>query len=182
MSPDIESYLIAEDLWKGIPMKWPRFIQKQETVQETFVVVITKHEQDLRSIHTSAPWDYDDLRSKGEKYWKTPGPIVNPYEVMRIQYNLRWPTDTNALSQKFLGVGDLPPPEIAYKSTEVTEKGAWGGFSRWLRNITPYVWVMNQHVESIRVVVSPSKPRRIVTGGGVSGSATGAGVNIESQV
>ncbi|PYI19447.1 hypothetical protein BO99DRAFT_384495 [Aspergillus violaceofuscus CBS 115571] len=60
-------------------------------------------------------------------------------------------------------------------------KGRIGALVRAAKGIPPCVWVVNQHSEEITVVVSKYRPNRLVSGGGISASSTGAGVNISTM-
>ncbi|RAH84819.1 hypothetical protein BO86DRAFT_376995 [Aspergillus japonicus CBS 114.51] len=60
-------------------------------------------------------------------------------------------------------------------------KGGIGALVRAAKGIPPCVWVVNQHSEEITVVVSKYRPNRLVSGGGISASSTGAGVNISTM-
>lgn len=46
----------------------------------------------------------------------------------------------------------------------------------------PCVWVINQHIEDITVVVSKYRPNRLLTDGGASASSTGGGLNFSATV
>jgi hypothetical protein len=48
--------------------------------------------------------------------------------------------------------------------------------------VPPCVWVINQQVEDITVVVSKYRPNRLLTDGGVSASSTGGGLNFGTTV
>ena len=69
---------------------------------------------------------------------------------------------------------DLPrhPPRSA-----PTPKGVIGAIARTVQKIPACVWVVNQHTEEITVVVSKYRPNRLFSGGGISASTTGAGLN-----
>jgi hypothetical protein len=62
------------------------------------------------------------------------------------------------------------------------QKGRIGAIIRSIKGIPPCVWVINQHVEDITVVVSKYKPNRLLTGGGLQVSSTGGGVNFSATV
>ncbi|KAH8878782.1 hypothetical protein GQ53DRAFT_588188, partial [Thozetella sp. PMI_491] len=58
--------------------------------------------------------------------------------------------------------------------------GFLGAAIRTLRGIPPYVWVINGHTEEITVVISKYRPHRFLSGGGLSVSSTGVGLDIST--
>jgi hypothetical protein len=182
MSDNIRRYSLMRDEFEGIPLHWPKSIPRQATIRETFVFVITQREENLRSLETSTSADYIDVRRKAWGDAKASASVANPYNVMRIHYDLRWPEETD--SSESMATGRSPLTDITLLPTEAiaAEKGVWGGFTRWLRGTPAYVWVMNKHDEKITVEISTFTTRLVVTGAGVGASPTGAQINLESQV
>ncbi|KAL5598290.1 hypothetical protein FOBRF1_012083 [Fusarium oxysporum] len=181
MGPSDSHYALMVDQFEGITLQWPKSIARQGKVEEAFVFILTKREENLRSLETATSADYIDIQRKGRLEGKATVSTKNPYDVIRINYTLCWPKDEDSLESMMASMDplidlDSPPTEVP-----VFEKGVFGGISRWLRHTPPYVWVMNKHDEKITVETSPFTTRMLVTGGGVSASATGMSLNIESQ-
>jgi hypothetical protein len=53
---------------------------------------------------------------------------------------------------------------------------------RTVQKIPACVWVVNQHTEEITVVVSKYRPNRLLSGGGINASTTGAGLSFTTTV
>ncbi|KAF3491640.1 uncharacterized protein GIQ15_01157 [Arthroderma uncinatum] len=84
---------------------------------------------------------------------------------------------------------DLPPPESLTEwahlpplppDLDPSPRGMMGALTRVVRRIPPCVWVVNQHIEEVTVVVSKYHPNRILTGGGINASISGAGIDLSS--
>jgi hypothetical protein len=63
-----------------------------------------------------------------------------------------------------------------------TAKSLLGGIARKISGVQPYIWVRNCSDKDILVVVSEHRPRRLLTGGGISGSIAGGGFTLGNSV
>ncbi|KAB8077664.1 hypothetical protein BDV29DRAFT_188538 [Aspergillus leporis] len=58
--------------------------------------------------------------------------------------------------------------------------GLIGAAWRIARRIPPHIWVINEHIEPITVVVSKDRPCRLLSGVGLNISMAGAGLSYET--
>ncbi|RSL79939.1 hypothetical protein CEP52_017457 [Fusarium oligoseptatum] len=70
------------------------------------------------------------------------------------------------------------PPRSPY--LEQVTRGAIGAIIRAAKGIQPFVWVVNEHDEDILVVVSKYRPNMVLSGGGMTVSTTGVGIDFSS--
>ncbi|KAJ2979476.1 hypothetical protein NQ176_g3233 [Zarea fungicola] len=151
---------------KGLPIHWPEgILTRNKSVIEHFVLVLTKHEVDLRFLESPSPESIVEAKGPIGQFFLEP---TNRYQVISIRYILS-PKLHVAQEEGALTSSELPPPEGAFDETV-----------RFRSRRPPTIRVVNQHRHDITVVVSKYKPQRRITAGGVQVSPSGAGLNIES--
>jgi hypothetical protein len=202
LSFTVKSRLLATNSHplKGIPIGWPEAVPKQECVEGNFVFVLTHEPVDLQALEASSSLDF--LISRGEIFQGASRRTINPYNVIRVPYTLRWSEkerrrgatqagEESEFDQQAIRARDLPNPETTeewgslsryLEGTAAEAKSGIGRFIRFVRRIPPYVWVINQHDEDITVMVKKYSPNRQLSCVGMNISPIGAGANFDTMV
>ncbi|KAL4733729.1 caspase domain-containing protein [Aspergillus similis] len=187
---------------EGITLGWPRAVPMDGAIKEDFLFLITSEEVDLGFLETATPHDYFIARARAQGPETAARRTAIPYDVARIHYRLHPPTQkmkaessipvegTNATPQRAITLAELPQADTTkewetitsdlQEITAATSKGLIGAAIRTMKRIPPYVWVINEHDQDITVVVSQYRPTRLLAGGGLTLSPTGAGLNFET--
>ncbi|KAK8255726.1 caspase domain-containing protein [Phyllosticta capitalensis] len=194
----------------GLPITWPNGIPTAHSVNEHMVLVVTDSPVDLKDLESKAAAEYrgdvgtsslerlafclatgarrdvgNDNRGSRIRYDTLHIPfLLTPFAV-RGEY-ASW----NQGVSHALRAEDIPLPEevvdqgqdLPLQSPSIVSesRGTIGAIIRTATGIPPYVWVVNEHDEDILVVVSKYRPNRMLSGGGVNASTTGAGIDLNS--
>lgn len=205
MMPSILLATSPEPL-EGITIGWPESVPRHGSVEEAFIFIITSEEIDEGYLQTLTLQDYFVAHALARGPKTTARRAVIPYDVARIRYHLRTPAvghgdDQTRAAQQEEGEDDpVQQPLTAAELPLPEETKEWKGLTSYLqeraaaskrlldagirimKGIPPYVWVINEHDESITVVVSKYRPNRLLIAGGLSKFSTGAGFNFETTV
>lgn len=180
----------------GMVLYWPPEVAPLRAVRESFVVVVTNGQADLRSLETVAAKDYYDKMARGPNESVAIFNSVDKFRRIRIDYELHPAAQqddtggrmTAEKTKKYWGQcvspEDIPESEdidTSLKSTLAAERGS-GGLLRRFQNIPPFVWVINGHDEWITVTVSRVRPSRYLTQLGLQVGTTSGGGSVDFDV
>lgn len=186
---------------RGMVLYWPPGVPAVEAVRESFVVVVTNGQADLRSLETVAARDYYDKLARTTDDRVALSKRVDKFKMVRIDYELRPLHSTKKVadrpitpeeSQKLLEDSGLISPEAtdAHKEIEdclkraiVAERGITYGFRRMFKDLPPpFVWVINAHDEEITVTVARERPLRYLKRLELQVGMTSGGTSLEFDV
>lgn len=186
---------------RGMLLSWPPGVPAFQAVRESFVVVVTNGQADLRSLETAAARDYYDklARAGGDKRVALLS-SVDKFKMVRIDYKLRPPPteqdDTHPRmtveeSRKYLEDSRWMSPEDTDECKDIesslipiigAERGVRDGFRRMFKDVPPFVWVINAHSEEITVTVARESPTRYLKQLELQAGMTSGGASIELEV
>lgn len=96
---------------KGLPIHWPEgILTRNKSVIEHFVLVLTKHEVDLRFLESPSPESIVEAKGPIGQFFLEP---TNRYQVISIRYILS-PKLHVAQEEGALTSSELPPPEVCF--------------------------------------------------------------------
>ncbi|KAI9927509.1 hypothetical protein ASPWEDRAFT_44856 [Aspergillus wentii DTO 134E9] len=183
----------------GLQVSWPDEVPKKVPIEENYVFVITSSPVDLRHLTDSESLNVRLVRDTAV----ATNSVNIRYDILHVPFDIRpveeepQPAeeerqielpDMEHTEDKECPADGLPDCDCLPECESLPEfppmdmpKGIIGGIIRATKNIPPCIWVVNKHTEPITVVVSKYRPNRMLTGIGLNGSATGAGVNFNSS-
>ncbi|KAH7232938.1 caspase domain-containing protein [Fusarium tricinctum] len=190
----------------GTTTRWPDGTPKeQESIPEDIIVIVADNRIDLHGLETSSRKvrGGDKLREiiniislERTRTLATETQEYQRFGVRRFSFKLipkpvpefeHKPVDQGIQGEGVEGLpiaaADLPTPESVEEWKNLpallthNTKSFIGSIVRTFQGVPPCVWVINQHIEEITVVVSRYRPTRLLAEAGVNASAAGGGLN-----
>ncbi|KAK8244645.1 caspase domain-containing protein [Phyllosticta capitalensis] len=195
---------------RGVPITWPDSIPMTEPVNEHIVLIMTDSPVDLKYLESKPAADFRgdigpsslerltfclatgtrrDMASENRGGRICYDTLHIPFLLTPFAVRGEYASWNQGVSHA-LRAEDIPLPEevvdqgqdlpLQSPSLVSESRGTIGAIIRTAKGIPPYVWVVNEHDEDILVVVSKYRPNRMLSGGGVNASTTGAGIDLNS--
>lgn len=170
---------------RGMVLSWPPEVPATDVVLESFVVLVTNGEADLRSLETVAARDYYDMLTREGPSNVAARSRVDKFKMVRIDYSLIPPPRRQDDDDRRTSIEESEKDienSPCNRPVTVAERGIGTALRQVFKDVPPFVWVINAHDEEITVTVARERPLRYLQRIEIQASATGAGTSAEFQV